>query len=335
MARGKVRIPYKLLGTIRACALHDFIVARRLEKLAGRIDIVHTWALGSLRTLKVASKLGIPAVLERSNAHTGFAYKVVREECERIGIALPRKHEHAHKEEVLRKEEEEYRLAYRLLCPSDFVVQTFLNQGFQLQQLVRHIYGYDEKRFYPATRPRDPKPGLTALFAGMCAEVKGLHFALEAWLGSPASRDGFFLIAGSFSPAYAAKLAPMLAHPSVKFLGPRNDLPELMQKTDILILPSLVEGFGLVITEAMGSGCVPLASDACTELCKHMENGLVHHVGDVKALSGHITLLYDDRALLEKLRSAALRDAPSFTWKAAGIRLLKAYDNVISNYHKK
>ena len=52
----------------------------------------------------------------------------------------------------------------------------------------------------------------------------------------------------------------MLAHPSVKILGHRNDVPELVRQSDILVLPSIEEGFGLVCTEAMGSGCVPLVS---------------------------------------------------------------------------
>src|SRR5437870_1750872 len=40
LARGKVRVPYKLLGRLRSLALHDYVVSRRIEKLAGRIDIV-------------------------------------------------------------------------------------------------------------------------------------------------------------------------------------------------------------------------------------------------------------------------------------------------------
>ena len=110
----------------------------------------------------------------------------------------------------------------------------------------------------------------------------------------------------------------MLAHPSVKVLGHRNDVPELMRKSDILVLPSIEEGFGLVITEAMGSGCVPLASEACTEICSHMKTGLMHRVGDVEALTQHITMLHEDRALLERLRAAGLEAAPGVTWTAAG-----------------
>jgi hypothetical protein len=53
LARGKLRLPYRLLGSFRTVALHDWIVARRLEKLVGQIDIVHTWPLGAVETLCV------------------------------------------------------------------------------------------------------------------------------------------------------------------------------------------------------------------------------------------------------------------------------------------
>jgi glycosyltransferase involved in cell wall biosynthesis len=330
LARGKLRIPYKFVGTMRACAWHDHVVARRIEKLAGQIDIIHTWPLGALQTLKTAVRLGIPTVLERCNAHTGFAMEVVQKECDRLGIVLPPDHEHAYNAEKLRKEEEEYRLATRLLCPSDFVVKTYLDRGYAREQLARHTYGYDEKVYYPSNEPRDPKRGLTMLSVGVCAVRKGLHYALEAWLRSPASKDGTFLIAGEFLPAYQEKLAPMLAHPSVKVLGHRNDVAELMRKSDLLVLPSIEEGFGLVIAEAMGSGCVPLASDACTEICNHMKTGLMHHVADVEALTQHITMLHEDRALLERLRAASLEAAPGVTWTAAGRILLDVYRDTIA-----
>ena len=241
-----------------------------------------------------------------------------KKECDRLGITLPPDHEHAYDADKLRREEEEYRVATRLLCPSEFVVKTFLDKGFQKEQLVRHIYGYDEQVYFPSAEPRDRGRGLTMLFVGVCAVRKGVHYALEAWLKSPACRDGTFLIAGEFLPAYEEKLSVMLAHPSVKVLGHRNDVPNLMRRSDILVLPSIEEGFGLVITEAMGSGCVPLASEACTEICSHMKTGLMHKIGDVEALTQHITMLHEDRTLLERLRAASLKACTEITWTAAG-----------------
>jgi len=334
LALGKLRLPVRLLGRIRTAALHDRIVAHRLEKIASQIDIIHTWPIGALETLKTAKRLGIPTVLERCNAHTRFGYEVVQNECKRLGVELPPNHEHAFNHEILKIEEEEYRLAYRLLCPSDFVVKTFLDRGFKKEQLVRHIYGVDEHIFYPDNRPVNESNGITMLSVGVCAVRKGLHYALQAWIESPASKNGRFLIAGEFLPAYAEKLSAMLAHPSVKVLGHRNDVQALMRESDILVLSSIEEGFGLVCTEAMASGCVPLVSNACTELCVHGENSLVHPVGDVNTLRDHISLVNADRKLLGRLRTAGLKKVPEITWDAAGKKLLDVYREVIGSYSR-
>ena len=333
LAAGSFRLPYRVVGTMRAVAMHDRIVAQRLRKLVGQIDIVHVWNTGALETLKAARELGIPTVLERPNAHTRFAMEVVQRECEKLGVALPPNHEHAFDAKKLAKEEEEYRLATRLLCPSDFVVKTFLERGFANEQLIRHIYGYDENIYYPSGEPQNPKQGLTMLFVGVCAVRKGVHYALEAWLTSPASEHGTFLIAGEFLPAYQEKLAPMLAHPSVKLLGHRNDVPDLMRKSDVLILPTIEEGSALVTSDARASGCVLLVSEAAGAVCTHLENALVHRVGDVKTLSQQITMLYENRPMVERLRSASLKTVSEITWTAAGRILLDAYRETIAGHH--
>jgi glycosyltransferase involved in cell wall biosynthesis len=312
--------------------LHDLLAARQLMAMAGSIDIVHAWPVGALHTLRAARRLNIPTVLERCNAHTRFAYDVVKSEGERLGVALPRNHEHAYNASILRREEAEYSAADRILCPSDFVVRTFVDQGVARTKLVRHIYGVDEKIFFSNARGNAGDAGLTMISVGVCAVRKGLHYALEAWTRSPASQTGQFLIAGSFLPAYQKRLQHLLAHPSVKILGHRNDVPELLRNADVLILPSIEEGFGLVCTEAMASGAVPVVSDACTDICQHEVNAMVHRVGDVEALTGHITKLHNDRNLLQRLRNAGLRQVPDFTWDSAGRLLRDIYTDVMAEW---
>jgi glycosyltransferase involved in cell wall biosynthesis len=353
LARGRWRIPYGALGTDRALALHDRIVARALPRLAGEIDVVHTWPLGGLQTLRVARRLGITTVVERPNAHTRFAYEAVARECERLGVALPADQEHAYNASRLSKEEEEYDLADYLLCPSEFVARTFRERGFAPERLLRHSYGYDESIYHPAVAPTasesagehpggmgrntqrvgelvEEPAGLNALFVGVCAVRKGLHFALEAWLRSPASRTGTFRIAGEFLPGYEERLAGMLAHPSVQVLGHRDDVPELMRGSDILMLPTLEEGSPLVCMEAVGSGCVPLVSDVCDAVCID-DNALAHPIGDVDALARDLTLLDEDRDRLAAMRAACLAVAPTLTWVAAGRRLLEVYEQAASD----
>lgn len=329
LARGKLRIPYRVLGKMRALALHDHIVARRLKKAAREVNVVHTFPVGSLETLRTARALGIPSVLERTNAHTRFAFETVRKEAERLGVILPPEDEYFFRDDLLEREEAEYEAADYILCPSEFVAKTFVARGFPREKLVQYFNGVDDKAFYPSTEPRLANSPFTMLFVGVCAVRKGVHFALEAWLKSPASRDGVFLIVGDFLPSYQAVLGSMLAHPSVKVLGHAKDVPALMRKSDILVLPSIEEGFGRVITEAMASGCVPLASEACTEICRHMETGLVHRIGDVGMLSQQISMLYENRTFLNSLRATALKKVHDFTWRMVGVRLLEVYRNVI------
>jgi glycosyltransferase involved in cell wall biosynthesis len=122
----------------------------------------------------------------------------------------------------------------------------------------------------------------------------------------------------------------MLSHPSVQVVGFRNDVPQLMRQSDILVLSSIEEGSALVTAEARGSGCVLLVSEATGAICEHMKNALVHRVGDVEGLTQHINLLHNDRKLLQRLRAASLRSVPEITWNAAGAKLLQVYREIIA-----
>src|ERR1019366_8467072 len=116
-------------------------------------------------------------------------------------------------------------------------------------------------------------------------------------------------------------------------LGHRNDVPELMRKSDILVLPSIEEGSALVTSDARGCGCVLLVSEAAGAICKHNENALVHRPGDVTTLARHMSQLHEDRALLERLRVASLSTVNELTWDTAGERLLQVYRDAIAAKH--
>jgi glycosyltransferase involved in cell wall biosynthesis len=244
---------------------------------------------------------------------------------------MPPGHEHAYNASVLSHEEEEYELADWLLCPSDFVANTFVEYGFSVEKLLRHQYGFDDNLFFSDTGARNESRGLRVLFAGGCAPRKGLHYALDAWLQSAAHKNGTFLIAGHFIPGYAEILSSQLAHPSVKILGHRSDIAELMRRSDVLILPSIEEGSALVTSEARGCGCVLLVSDAAGAICQHGENALVHPVGDVQTLILHLNMVSEDPKLLLRLRQASLKTVSEITWAAAGRKLLGVYQQARRN----
>lgn len=82
----------------------------------------------------------------------------------------------------------------------------------------------------------------------------------------------------------------------VRLLGARFDVPDLMRAADVVVLPSLFEGFGLVVAEAMASGATVVATDAG---------------GVAEVMQGHGFLLpvNDDVALFNALNSALSLDA--------------------------
>jgi glycosyltransferase involved in cell wall biosynthesis len=330
LSRGKLRLPYRILGRLGSSMLHDRIVAKRLRRMAGQIDLVHCFALGSLETMRTARAMGIPTVLERCNAHTRFAYEVVELECRKLGVTMPPDHPHAFNETNLLREEEEYEAADYIFCPSDFVARTFEERGFAREKLVRFRYGHDAAGS-PLPQPGggSSKEGLTVLFAAQCAPRKGLHYALDAWLKSSAANNGKFIIVGEFIPGYAEMLGSLLSHPGISRLGYRSDLTEIMRSSDVMVLPSIEEGSALVTYDARAAGCVLLVSDSTGAVCTHGENALVHRTGDVETLSSHFNSLNNDRGLLSKLRANSLATANELTWEAAGHDMMMAYKRMI------
>lgn len=327
VVRGR-RIPHRAFGSVRrAYAFHDALVARAVATRPYAFDAVHAWPRGCVRTLATARRVGIPGMRELCSPHSATACEAAEREAARVGMHLPRRHAHRGTAGHLRREDAEYRAASVLLAPSDQVVRTFVERGFAPDRMARHAYGYDPARFFPAADPDRPasRP-FTAVFAGRGEPNKGLHHALRAWRASQV--DGRFLVCGTIMPAYRARIASLLALPGVAETGFVDDLGRLLREADVLVLPSVTEGSALVALEAAASGCVPLVSDACGYPGSHLSDALVHRVGDVEELTGHLRLLAEDRALLTKLRAAAVDASASWTWDRAGARLAGIYRDV-------
>jgi glycosyltransferase involved in cell wall biosynthesis len=96
---------------------------------------------------------------------------------------------------------------------------------------------------------------------------------------------------------------------TVHFLGFRDDVPLLMQSFDLLLVPSLWEGFGLVLIEAMSAGVPCIASNVSSipEILEDGVNGLLVPPGNVEALVSAVERLRSDPALRKRLGDAGKR----------------------------
>lgn len=123
----------------------------------------------------------------------------------------------------------------------------------------------------------------------------------------------------------------------VLFLGHRTDVPELLSALDIFILPSLREGFGLVLLESqcIGLPVIASATGGITEIISHGKNGLLFAPGQTWELARHISTLYSDPNLCDRL---ANKGRQTVLQQFSSARMIKAiqliYEDVLNNQAK-
>jgi len=100
----------------------------------------------------------------------------------------------------------------------------------------------------------------------------------------------------------------------VAFLGWRDDIPEIMQIMDIFVLPSLNEGMGRVLVEAMAAGKPIVASSVggIPDLVKHGQNGFLVEPGDVNGLFLAVRKLIIDKKMRDEMGRRGKTMAPNF-----------------------
>ncbi len=98
---------------------------------------------------------------------------------------------------------------------------------------------------------------------------------------------------------------------SVKFLGERHDVLELMAKSSLFVLASRWEGFGRVLLEAMSMGCAIIATstEGIPEIISNEQNGLLVKTEDALGLSNSIIRLLTDGDLRRRLGGAGKQTA--------------------------
>jgi len=318
------RVPHKALGVQRAYKLHDLFVARWLSSHAGRVDLVHAWPRGCVRTLRAARKAGIVALRESPNPHTASVMRASLEASENAGVSLPAAHSHASNDAVLKAELLEYSEAAFVLVPSDYAHQEFIREGFPRHKLLQHRYGCNLSKFPERLALPPAHAPLRVAFVGRGDPTKGLHVALSAW-EQASLPDASLTVAGRMEPSYARSLERPLQLPGVNVAGFVSDIPSLLAQTDILILPTWTEGSALVTYEAQASGCVPMVSSASGAFGQPGTDFIEHQVGAVDELAAQLRRASDDRSWLQRLSLECTRNRAKFSWDEAAISLRNCY----------
>lgn len=315
----KLPAPLRRLHNIthQNMAAFDWNVARRLDD---RSSVFIGWSGGSLRSLGRAKDLGMATFLERGSSHMAHQQAILAEEYELNGL------EHGgHHPAITERELAEYERTDYVCVPSLYAWRSFIEKGFPKEKLLINPYGVDLRHF-----PRREKPDdvFRVVFCGALSVRKGLIYLLKAFseLNLPNSE---LLLIGS-RQAETEPLLARFASDRIRHVGPFRefDLHEYYRLGSVFCLPSIEDGFGMVLVQAMASG-LPLICSTNTggaDLIAEDREGFVVPVRDVDALKQKILFLYENPDIRAEMADAArARAEADFTWDHYGARALALY----------
>ncbi|MBN1966571.1 MAG: glycosyltransferase family 4 protein [Anaerolineae bacterium] len=171
-------------------------------------------------------------------------------------------------------------------------------------------------------------------------EQKGVPYALEAFARlTERFPDAHLLLAGEgeLQERLAAQARLMDGGERVHFLGWREDIPQVMAALDVFLMPSLWEGFGLVLLEAMAQGLpvVGSAVSAIPEIVVEGETGLLCPPMDAVTLAACIARVLDDADLRQRLGAAGrARLEATFTVDRMVDATLALYDQTLAKANR-
>lgn len=287
---------------------HDLQVSRALE--AG-LDAVYAYEDGSRCTFNVARRRGAAAIYELPlGYYKGVACEIRRAQKERPGFGQAAYEEPQWKQS---RKDAELGLADVVVVPCAWAARS-LRYGDACGKKPVAIVPYGTPADEMAARTERPRGPFTVLFAGQVGLRKGAPHLIEAW-ERLRLKDARLWMAGSMNLGrdYLADHSGSFHH-----LGaiPRVRLLEVMREADLFVFPSLAEGFGLVIGEAMASG-LPVLTTVNTggpELINDGREGWCIPAHDTDSLIERIEWAYSNRDALYEMGKLARLRAERWTW---------------------
>jgi glycosyltransferase involved in cell wall biosynthesis len=210
--------------------------------------------------------------------------------------------------------------------------------------------GIDPEKFRPGSDPdtkiRDLR-GKIILCVGRLVGIKGIVYLIEAMPKILEHHpDSTLLIIGS-GPEYASlvlRTKELKLEQQVRFLGVINheDLLPYYQSADVFVLPSIIENgmteaFGVVLLEAMASGCPVIGSNVggIPDIIVNGESGFLVPERDSDALAAKISQVLSDDRIQKRFRSQGeMRVREYFLWDRIAEQYSGIYTQILQHHRK-
>jgi starch synthase len=282
----------------------DSATARSFDSFAAATlpacDFLIALSGASLKTGLKAQGRGATYICDRGSSHIRYQSNILQEEYKRWGCPLE-----AGASPQIEREEAEYEAADYVLVPSEFSRRSFLEMGVPEKKLFKAVLAADTTRFYPVATP--PVNDFTVLYVGQISFRKGLPYLLEAFARLRHPRKKLRLI-GQVEQRMRnyLKTAPL---ERVIFEGSKaiDEIRMAMSISNVLVLPSIEDGFGMVMAEAMACG-TPVISTVNTggfDLYSDRKEGFIVPIRDATAIYSALQSMADSPAVQQQMRAAA------------------------------
>ena len=271
--------------------------------------VFSSWTGICAMSLQVARQRGAHTILGLGSAHPQTVLDLMNHERAQWGWSPLTTTPH------WRRIENELALADQIIVQSRFSQATLVERGIPSEKIIRLPLGVNVERFHPADSP--PAQPFRVLFLGQVMLRKGIQYLLEAWkrLGW---RDAELWVVGKVTPDARVVLERYADLPGLKLLGYVPDQLAALQAAHVFVAPSVEDGFGLVVVEAMACGLPVVVSNhtGAGDLIENGESGLVVEYNQVEQYARALETLRANPGLARRMGHAARALALRHTWDA-------------------
>ena len=290
-------------------------------------DVYIGLSCASLHAGRVIKQRGGKYLCDRPCSHIRYQERLLAEEYARQGIAFE-----AFDMRMVEKEEAEYAEANVILVASEFARRSFIAGGVPEAKLRKVSYGVDLRRFSSVSAPA--AGCFDVLFVGAASLRKGVPDLLGAYRMFQHPRKRLCFVGAVNEDVRALLQRAQRSDPGIEILGPRPQerLRDIMSLSHVLVLPSIEDGFGLVMAEAMACGCPVIASTHTggEDLFTDGNEGFIVPIRSPDAIAGHLQQLADDPALQATMRAAALRRVQALGgWDQYGQNIVAVVEDLV------
>jgi len=312
----------KIINNILLPTIFDKISS---EFFVEKCDIFHGWANFSLFSIKKAKKLGSKSILDVQSAHILEELKILAKEARIWGL------KYDYSLFNIKRLMNEYTATDYILVPSEYVMQSFLRQGFSAEKIKKLNPGIDPDECFPNNYEHEK---FRIIYTGSVTLRKGIQYLLSA-LQNLSLKDTELLVVGGIDDSMKnliAKLLKRIRIPVV-FFGrvPRIIFLNLLSSSSLYVFPTLSEGWVMTVPEAMARGLpiITTKNAGSSELIEDGKEGFVIPIRDVKSLREYILYFYDNPSEVKRMGKNAFEKITKYTWIEYGKNLISLYNEIL------